>query len=528
MFLHRKKLSLLLPSLALGGMLLSGCSLFHHVVKKPAADNKSIVILYENDVHCAVDGYPKMAGLRDAIADTAWTQIVCCGDFVQGGTLGALSRGQYIADVMQTMHYDAMTFGNHEFDFKVPHIRSLMKDFDDRITCVNFIDANSKECVYHDFVINEVGNKKIAYVGVTTPSTLITMPTAFINEQGEQIYDLVPEEIVDRVQRAANHARRMGAHYVFVLSHLGEKINETGMTSHKLAAETYGIDAILDGHSHSAIKFDLVKNLHGEDVPISQTGTLFQNVGKLVILPNGKLDFSLPQVSTISQENDTVRQIVEHVKAEAETITKRVVAQSDVALILKNAEGREISRIQETNTGNLVTDAFRIVSGADICILNAGSIRNALAPGQLTHGDLVSLLPYDNRMCLAEVTGQQIHDALAVNTAFLPHPDGQFPVVSGLRYTVNVTTHELSNIEILNQTTGNYEPMDLDKTYTLASTDYAIYDGGLRYTLKDAKIIRKAFAHYCDVFIEYVTKNLNGHITEEAYGHTEGRINIIQ
>ena len=79
---------------------------------------KSIVILYENDVHCGIDGYTKMAGLRDAIElqDTAYVGVVCCGDFLQGNTTGAISKGQYIADIMKLMNYDAITFGNHEFD----------------------------------------------------------------------------------------------------------------------------------------------------------------------------------------------------------------------------------------------------------------------------------------------------------------------------------------------------------------------------------------------------------------------------
>ena len=76
---------------------------------------KSIVILYENDVHCGIDGYKKMAGLRDAInkTDTAYAAIVCVGDFLQGNTTGAISKGQYVVDIMREMKYDAVTLGNH-------------------------------------------------------------------------------------------------------------------------------------------------------------------------------------------------------------------------------------------------------------------------------------------------------------------------------------------------------------------------------------------------------------------------------
>ena len=92
---------------------------------------KSIVILYENDVHCGIDGYTKMAGLRDAIAsqDTAYVGAVCCGDFLQGNTTGAISKGQYIADIMKLMDYHALTLGNHEFDYGVPRMRELLDGF---------------------------------------------------------------------------------------------------------------------------------------------------------------------------------------------------------------------------------------------------------------------------------------------------------------------------------------------------------------------------------------------------------------
>ena len=89
-----------------------------------AIAQKSIVILYENDAHCGIDGYTKMAGLRDAInqSDTAYAAAVCCGDFLQGNTTGAISKGQYIADILRLMDYHALTLGNHEFDYGVPRM----------------------------------------------------------------------------------------------------------------------------------------------------------------------------------------------------------------------------------------------------------------------------------------------------------------------------------------------------------------------------------------------------------------------
>ena len=87
------------------------------------------MILYENDVQCAIEGYAPMAGLRDAISDTAYVGLVSVGDYFQGGNVGSISRGGYIMDIMRRMSYDAVTLGNHEFDYGVPRLIELMTRF---------------------------------------------------------------------------------------------------------------------------------------------------------------------------------------------------------------------------------------------------------------------------------------------------------------------------------------------------------------------------------------------------------------
>ena len=130
------------------------------------AAQKSIVILYENDAHCGIDGYQKMAGLRDAISksDTAYVGIVCCGDFLQGNTTGAISKGQYIADIMKLMDYHALTLGNHEFDYGVPRLKVLLEQVGAPVVCANFYEAGEPLPIYAPYVIHQYGNKKVAYL----------------------------------------------------------------------------------------------------------------------------------------------------------------------------------------------------------------------------------------------------------------------------------------------------------------------------------------------------------------------------
>ena len=132
--------------LAAVGVVCSSCS--HKVTS--ALNNvpevqKSIVILYENDVHCGIDGYAKIAGLRDAInaSDTAFATAVCIGDFLQGNTTGAISKGQYIIDIMKGVGYDAVTLGNHEFDYGVPRLEELMQQVNAPVICANLYEPSN-------------------------------------------------------------------------------------------------------------------------------------------------------------------------------------------------------------------------------------------------------------------------------------------------------------------------------------------------------------------------------------------------
>ena len=118
---------------------------------------RSIVILYENDVHCAVDGYAKLAGLRDAIADTADVFLVSNGDYVQGQTVGAISKGQYIVDVMQKMDYDAITLGNHEFDYGMERMFQLLRQVPVPVVCCNLYDVRLGRNVFAPYVMKRVG-----------------------------------------------------------------------------------------------------------------------------------------------------------------------------------------------------------------------------------------------------------------------------------------------------------------------------------------------------------------------------------
>lgn len=486
---------------------------------------RSIVVLFDNDVHCSIDGYARLAGLRDAVADTAWTAVVSCGDYLQGGTVGAISKGQYIVDVMRQVGYTAVTLGNHEFDYKMPRMFELLSQLGVPVVCTNLCDISTARPVFTPYVVKSYGRRKVAFVGVVTPSTLDSEGYAFFDGEGCQRYDLMPFDVYDLVQQAADDARRQGADYVIVLSHLGEMPSPTGVDSRGLIAATSGIDAVLDGHTHSVIPPAYYPNREGKPVLTTQTGTQMANIGKLVIAPDGSLTCQLLPLDSVCQTSKSVQHTTDSVKTLHRKLVGRRICASSVDLQILDSDGSLLVRRAETNAGDIVADALRFATGADIAVINGGAIRSEAKRGELTYGDLLSMLPYDNRVCVAEVNGETLMEMLTANTAMLPTPDGQFPQVSGMTYTATVAPHGVRDVMVLDSSTGSYRPLVPKRTYTVATIDYCLSGGGLRGTLSQAPIVSDAIAPYCDVLVEYIQHHLGGNIGEE-YAVPQGRITV--
>ena len=266
-------------------------------VTVPPSDtqSKSIVILYENDVHCNIDGYSKLRGLKDAIlaADTAHVATVSCGDFLQGAIPGAYSDGAFIVELMQDVGYDAVTIGNHEFDYGMARMLELVPQIGSPVVVANLYAEGADKPLFSPYIIKSFGDKRVAFVGVTTPDAMHSEAYAFYDEQQQPVYTLRTNDVYTLVQSAVDQARAEGADYVIVLSHLGEAELHTGVNSHTMIAVTTGIDAVLDGHTHSVVPCEYVANKDGVPVPVTQTGTQFANYGHLWISTDGTISLGL-------------------------------------------------------------------------------------------------------------------------------------------------------------------------------------------------------------------------------------------
>ena len=515
-----------------------------------SVDKSDIVILYDNDVHCEVDGYVEMAAIKKELqSQSKYVSLVSCGDFVQGGVIGSISKGEAIVKIMNNIGYDVVTLGNHEFDYAIPQLKSLMLDLDAKVVSSNFLKKSTGKPVFSSYTIKKYGKTKVAFVGVTTPETFTkSTPAYFQNSKGEFIYDFCGDAtgkaLYKRVQTAVNAARKNGADYVVALTHLGTESVTKRWSAQSLVKNTYGIDVVLDGHSHSTVESLKVKNKKGKSVTISSTGTKFANVGELVITKKGKITTKLISLG----EDEETKSYVEGIKDEYNKLLEEVIGKTEVDLTTLDADGNRAVRNAETNLGDFCADAFRSVMDADIGMMNGGGIRANIAAGNLTYNNMLSVCPWSNYGCVIEATGQQIKDALEMGAKNYPEESGGFLQVSGLKYTIDASVpssvvtntdtgmfekvngkYRVTDIQVWNAQKSAYEPIDLQSTYTVAGTNYTLRNNGDGYTMFDGcKVLKYNTMVDNDVLRVYLTDVLKG-VVDEQYKDPagQGRITII-
>lgn len=504
---------------------------------------EKIVILYENDVHCAVEGYTKLAAMKEELKSSYdYVGVVSVGDFVQGGTLGTISSGEYIVNLMNLVGYDAIALGNHEFDYKLTRLMELTSMLKTKPLSANFRKISDNSNVFDPYSIVSYGETDIAYIGVTTPSTLSSsFPIQFKDTDGNYIYSFNPESIYDIVQENIDAAKKDGADYVIALTHVGIEDAQDYSTAIEIAENTDGIDVILDGHSHSVVENMKITDKGGNEVILSSTGTKFEHIGKLTI-EEGKFETSLVKTEEYEKTSEAVDTYLAQINEEYQKLGERKIGVSDVNLITHDADGDRLVRRAETNLGNFCADAFRLVTGADIGYINGGGLRAPISVGDITFNDILSIYPFNNQVVVCEMTGQAIKDMLEFATKYYPLEGGSFPHISGIKCSIDTSIpssaqqdineiftgvtgeYRIYDIKVLNSETGAYDPIDLNKTYTFASHNYLILEQGSGMSMfKDVKVITNDGMLDVELLEKYIVENLGGHITEQ-YKDVDNRV----
>jgi 5'-nucleotidase len=398
------------------------------------------------------------------------TLFLLSGDTISPSVESITYKGAQMIDAWNAAGLDYSTFGNHEFDFGPDVLRQRMKESKFKWIAANVIDKKTGKTFGEAYVIREFDGVKVGIFGLTLEETQIT------SKPGPDIEFLNPCETARKMVTEI-HAR--GVKTVVALTHLS-------MSEDKEVARCAGVDVIIGGHEHTLLEsasggapiFKMTadaRELGQIDLNISKRTGAVESIDWRVIPVTDKIRED-PQFAAINRKYGTLLKEL-----------SVVVGRSSVDLDARSAA----SRTQETNVGDFIADSFRAATGADVGLMNGGSIRadEIIAAGTLTKRDVLSILPFKNKVVKVELSGATLRQVLEHGVARSAEDaePGRFPQVSGVRFAFDARRPPGSRIVELSI---NGKPLDEKKTYTLAASDYIAIDGGDGYAMfKDARVL---------------------------------------
>ena len=538
---------------------------------QPGQAGDSVVILYTNDVHCYIDNnadegaqtgltYAKVAALKDCYPNAL---LLDAGDHIQGTAYGALDHGETILRLMNAAGYDAATLGNHEFDYGMAGCMQAIGWAAFPYLSCNFYheqDGVAGDPVLDRYQVFDVGDVKIAVVGVTTPETITSStPAYFQDENGSYIYGIAGgadgSALYAAVQEAIDDASRQ-ADYVIGLGHLGVDPSSGPYTSEQVIAHTAGLDAFIDGHSHTVIECREVADRNGDAVVLTQTGSGLDAVGQMTIAADGTITTRLltgRDLAGLTPDAD-VQAIADAWISQTNAALRQVIGRTADTLDNYDAAGDRLVRKQETNTGDFTADALYYLFDSmglevDAAIMNGGGIRNPAITGDLSYLTCQQIHPFGNMACLQTVTGQQLPDALEWGAKDADADglveNGGFLQVSGLKYTINTAipstvrqdekgvwtggptgAYRVTDVQVRNRESGAYEPLQLQARYQLAGYSYTLRNLGDGFAMFDGavNVLDYVMEDYM-VLANYIQSFDNGEVT--GYAQPAGRITLV-
>lgn len=467
-------------------------------------DGVHITILHTNDIHARVqstDDEGKTIGM-DWLAGAIWAQkgadedtlALDAGDTFHGLTLINLSRGSNMAMLMNLSGFDAMTPGNHDFNFGSQRLIELASILNFPVLSANLMDKDKTQYIFRPYKSYDFNGVKVAVIGLSTPE--IAYKTNPFNVKDVAFTDPIAaaQELMPKLR--ASHDVVIG------LMHMGLDKSSV-VTTEQLVKAVPGFDVIIDGHSHTT----LPKGMKVGNTLICQTGRYGHALGKVeLVVKDHKLRKA--QASLLNRQgveklaktpDEGVVQALQEINMQVKMETETVVAESPREL----TAAREIVRTQESELGNLTADALRQATGADVAVVNGGNLRTSLPAGKITKGAVLDVFPFNNRVLTLAVDGKTLKSMLELSVQYLPAAFGGFLDVSGMTFTVDTKApagQRVSEVKVQGQ------PLAESKNYMVAVNDFTAFGGDGYEMLKGAQL-KGDFGSLEDIFVEYLQKN---------------------
>ncbi len=451
------------------------------------------VIIHTNDSHSRVDenyGFTAVSALKKQYeAAGANVLVFDAGDTLHGMPIATMFEGESIVDILNLVGYDAMTAGNHDFNYGSDKLAELAGKMDFPVLAANVTYKETGEPLLGTNTVIMRGGIKFGVFGLASPETVYkTHPD---NVAGLDFLD--PIETAS-LQVAELNAQ--GCDYIICIGHIGLD-ESTEITSADICGAVDGIDVFIDGHSHTVLPQGMTVN----GTVIASTGEYIKNIGVVTIdNATGAIEAGLvAETDAYEGRDDAVDELIGGLRTELEALLGEVVGYTDVYL---NGE-RQYVRTQETNLGDLAADALVYVSGADCAMTNGGGIRASIEVGDITKGDLVTVFPFGNYVVTKYVTGSAIHDMLEHGVRAYPESLGGFPQVSGIEFKFDPTAEAYDRVDPKDVLVGG-EPLELEREYLFATNDF-IAAGGDGYTMLGEFPIATEYAGLDEVLIQYIS-----------------------
>lgn len=442
--------------------------------------NVRVTLLQVNDVYqfSPVDqttkgGLGRVLTLKKSIQrENPNTLFLLAGDTISPSVESITYKGAQMIDAWNTVGLDYATFGNHEFDFGPDVLRERMKESKFGWVAANVIDTKTGKPFggAAPYVIREFGGVKVGIFGLVLPETRST------SRPGADVEFRNPCEVAKKM---VSELHDRGAKVVVALTHLS-------MREDKEVARCAKVNLIVGGHEHTLLES------HAGAAPIFKMTADARELGRIdlnISQKTGELESIDWKVIPVTKDTAEAPEFAAVYRKYANLLAQlaRPIGRTSVVLDARSAE----NRTRETNVGNFVADAFRKATAADVALMNGGSVRaDELIPaGRLTVRDVLSILPFKNKLVKIEVTGATLRAALehGVSRSAEDAEPGRFPQVSGIQFSFDASRTPGARIVDLKI---NGRPLDESRKYTLVTTTFLALDGGDGYTmLKGSTVI---------------------------------------
>ena len=446
-----------------------------------------VVIFHTNDMHSRIQdtddgnqsiGLAEMAAavktVKKSNSATFWLDA---GDTFHGMPMITISRGENLIPLLNEAGIDAMTAGNHDFNYGSAQLEKIAKKLKFPLLDANVVRKSNGKLIFKPYKIFNVNGIKIGVFGLSTPETAFKTNPANV----KTVEFLNPVDVSKEMIKKL----RPKCDILIALMHMGVDASSE-FTSERIARETDGIDLIVDGHSHTA----LPEGIKIKETLIVQAGCYEHFLGRATIeVENHKIVskkaelLDSDEIKAICPTPDRkILNMLKEANEKSEKLLDEVVAHSDKEL----SSFRLLVRRNESELGNLAADSFRWAAKSDIAIVNGGGLRANLPKGDVTKRNIMAIFPFGNTLRIAQIKGSIIREMLEHSVEFYPASFGGFLDVSGMTFSYDPTKppkHRVEKISVGGQ------PLDENKIYTIALADFQTAGGDDYTMLKNLKII---------------------------------------